>query len=154
MGNLATDWHDVDGGYTKPCGRDLSMMTISITRLRLRSLRYGPPFLYYTLVSARQARHAVGNAGVALRRHGGAYWTLTLWKDRAAVRDFMRTGPHRAAMVKLPLWCDEASLAHWDQETDRVPSWADAERHLATEGRLSAVKFPSAAQAAGHTLGS
>ncbi|TAK99600.1 MAG: DUF3291 domain-containing protein [Rhodospirillaceae bacterium] len=130
------------------------MMTISVTRLRLRSSRYLLPFLWYAFTSSRQARRSDGNRGVLLRRFRGAYWTMTLWRDRAAARAFMTSGPHRAAMPHLPLWCDEASLVHWEESVDALPTWEMAAQRLAAEGRVSAVTFPSLAQAAGITLGS
>ena len=69
------------------------------------------------------------------------------------MRAFMLNGSHRTAMPHLVQWCDEASTCHWDQASGDLPSWTEAERRLAAEGRVSAVKYPSAAQAAGATLG-
>ena len=34
-------------------------------------------------------------------------------------------------------------MAHWDQETEEVPSWDEAYRRLVAEGRNSAVTHPS-----------
>jgi hypothetical protein len=130
------------------------MAVISVTRLRLRSTRYLLPFLWYALRSNVQARRADGNLGVGLRSNKTANWTMTLWRDEKALRDFMLHGPHRTAMTRLPLWCDEASLVRWHTEDTTLPSWETAEQRLAAEGRLSAVKFPSPAHAAGRTLGS
>ena len=100
-----------------------------------------------------QAQRADGCLGVTVRRTKGAvYWTMTVWRDDAALRAFMLSGAHRQAMPKLIKWCDEASLAHWQQDTDTLPAWDEGERRLATEGRLSKVAHPSPAQAAGQTL--
>jgi hypothetical protein len=130
------------------------MASISVTRLRLRSFRFFPAFLWFALRSRMQARRAPGNRGVAVRRLEGAFWTLTLWDSAAAVRDFMTGGAHRQVMPRLMHWCDEASLVRWEENTDRLPDWESAERRLATEGRLSKVRHPSPAQQAGKTLGS
>lgn len=130
------------------------MPLVSITRLRLRSTRYVVPFLWYALRSRWQAQAASGNLGAVVRRARGAFWTLSVWQDQAAMRAFMLGGAHRSAMARLRPWCDEASLAHWQQQAATLPSWAEAEQRLARDGRISAVAHPSPAHAAGHTLGS
>ncbi len=129
------------------------MTRVSITRLRLRTRWYEIPFIYYALRSSTQAKRADGCLGVHLRRISGAYWTMTLWRDSAALRTFMLSGAHKKAMPKLAKWCDEASLAHWEQQDISMPTWAEGEQRLASEGRVSAVSRPSPAHAAGQTLG-
>jgi hypothetical protein len=128
------------------------MTRVSITRLRLRKMRFELPFVWHAMRSNAQARRADGCLALAVRRYQGAYWTLTVWRDAAAVRAFMLAGAHRAAMPKLAQWCDEASVAHWEQEADALPDWIDAERRLATAGRTSTVLHPSPAQTAGETF--
>lgn len=130
------------------------MMRVSITRLRLRSRWFELPFLWHAIRSNAQAKSADGCLSVAVRRHGGAYWTMTLWRDAAATRAFMLSGAHKAAMPTLQRWCDEASLDQWEQVDTSLPSWSEGEQRLATAGRVSHVVHPSPAQAAGRTLGS
>jgi hypothetical protein len=131
------------------------MALISVTRLHLRSGRFFLPFLFHAVRSQIQAKAAAGNHGVALRRTGtGVYWTLTVWTDKAAMRAFMLNGPHRTAMPRLAHWCDEAAVAHWEQDNTGLPSWTEAEQRLAADGRVSAVNHPSAAHTAGRPLGS
>jgi hypothetical protein len=123
------------------------MPFVSVTRLRLRSLRYAPGFFWYTLRSSRQAGAAEGNLHVALLNDAHwAFWTRTVWRDRAAMRAFMVSGPHRKAMAHLPDWCDEAALADWEQESDEPPAWTEVHRRMRSEGRRSQVKHPSPAQ--------
>ena len=86
-------------------------------------------------------------------RPGHVYWTLTVWRDTAAMKAFMTSGAHLKAMPKLLEWCDEAAVSHWQQESEALPRWAEAEEHLAREGRLSKVRNPSPAHAAGKLLG-
>jgi hypothetical protein len=130
------------------------MALIAVTRLRLRSARFFFPFLWHTLRSYFQCRAADGNVAAVTRRFDGAYWTLTIWRDKTAMRAFMLSGAHRDAMPHLQHWCDEASLGQWEQEDTALPEWTVAERRLRTEGRLSTVKHPSPAQISGATLGS
>jgi heme-degrading monooxygenase HmoA len=128
------------------------MPVISITRLHLRSWRYAPQFAVYTLGSARQARRSDGFLGGALGNdtERGA-WTMTAWRDEAAMRAFRNRGIHFNAMPRLLKWCDEASFAHWTQSDATLPSPEQAHRRMKTEGRLSKVSYPSAAHAAGVT---
>jgi len=64
------------------------------------------------------------------------------------MRAFMVASPHRVAMVNLLDWCDEASLAHWTQESAQLPDWVEAHRRLVAEGRRSKVRHPSPAHEA------
>lgn len=129
------------------------MIFVSATRLRLRSPVVFMPFLWHTLAAQRQVRRAEGCLAVNLRRTaGGVYWTLSCWRDETAMRAFMSSGAHLAAMPKLKSWCDEAAVAHWLQDDGPV-GWHDAENRLATEGRLSKVLHPSPAHRAGSALG-
>ena len=119
---------------------------ISITRLRVRSFRFLPGFIFYALRSARQARSAPGNLGTGLLREvNNTYWTRTAWQDETAMRAFMMAMPHRQAMGKLAEWCDEASVVHWNQETADLPKWHEAHRRMVAEGRPSRVRHPSPA---------
>ena len=131
------------------------MPRVSITRLRLRSAWFELPFAWHALRSQLQARKADGCLAVIARRTSGkTYWTLTLWRDAEVTRAYMVSGAHRTAMPKLMNWCDEASLAHWEQGGNELPLWAEAEHRLANEGRISKVAHPSPAQLAGKPLGS
>jgi heme-degrading monooxygenase HmoA len=123
------------------------MPLVSVTRLRLRSWRYLPEFFWRSWRTVSQARSAPGYLGHALLRDEKlAFWTCTLWRDEASMRAFVTWGAHRSAMPRLMDWCDEASVAHWEQEFAALPSWTDAHRRLQAEGRRSKVKHPSPAQ--------
>lgn len=120
------------------------MPLVSVTRLRLRSVRYLIPFMMYSLMASRQARRSKGNLGLKLLRDANqAFWTLTAWQDEEDMRAFMMTGPHRRAMPKLLDWCDEASVAHWTQDESELPGWDQAHRKMVELGRPSKVTFPS-----------
>jgi hypothetical protein len=123
------------------------MPFVSITRLRVRSLRYLPGFIAYALRVAREAKSAPGNLAVSLLGELSlAFWTRTLWTGERAMRGFMVSGAHRGAMARLPDWCDEAAVAHWIQESLDPPSWQQVHRRMLAEGRRSPVNHPSQAQ--------
>jgi Domain of unknown function (DUF3291) len=126
-------------------GRDYeSMPFISITRLRIRSIRFLPMFLVYALRSRRQAMSTIGfQGGSLLNDRNWTFWTMTAWDSQESMRGFMTTGPHRAAMPRLLDWCDEASVVHWDQAETALPSWNEADQRMRANGRVSKVRNPS-----------
>lgn len=120
------------------------MPFVSVTRVRLRRSRHLPAFYWRSLLSIVQAKRAEGNLHTSvLRDADNAFWTLTAWTDERAMRAFMTSGPHKAAMPKLIDWCDEAHVAHWMQDSAALPSWPEAYTRLLAEGRKSKVRHPS-----------
>ena len=130
------------------------MPLASITRLRLRSLRFTPLLLWRAVRSLRQARRSEGCIMADARTiRGRVFWTRTVWRDAPAMRAFMTGGAHAAAMRRLPYWCDEAAVVHWEQPaSSELPSWNEAEARMRAEGRTSRVRHPSAAHARGETV--
>ena len=130
------------------------MPSISVTRLHLRTWRFFPAFALYTLASARQIRGADGFIDGYL---GGdpdrGNWTVTAWRDEAAMQAYRSSGAHMKAMPKLLTWCDEASIAHWTQEDAGVPSPEDAFERMRRQGRVSKVKSPSTKHRRGDLVG-
>ncbi|MEP6820485.1 MAG: antibiotic biosynthesis monooxygenase [bacterium] len=125
------------------------MAFVSLTRLRVRSVRFLLPFAWQALKTARQAEGAAGFlGGKLLRESRNAFWTITAWDDETAMRAYRNSGAHRGVMHKLLEWCDEASVAHWTQENSELPNWQDAHQRLIKEGRLSKVNHPSTAHTA------
>lgn len=126
------------------------MYLVSVTRLRLRSWRYFPYFQWLAVFCHLQAKKAPGNRGAIERKTvGWTFWTLTLWESREAALAYRNASPHRDAMPKLLHWCDEASMAYWETESDQLPSWDEAAKQMAERGHLSKVLNPSERQKAG-----
>jgi hypothetical protein len=123
------------------------MAFVSVTRLHVRSVWFLPQFLVYAFSSARQAQKSAGFLGGRLMRDKSkAFWTLTVWSDAKAMEAYRIAGMHLASMPKLLNWCDEASLAHWTQDSAGVPEWGEAYRRMVEDGRPSKVNHPSASQ--------
>jgi len=78
-----------------------------------------------------------------------AFWTLTVWRNEEDMKAYRIAPPHLQAMPKLLGWCDEAALAHWNQDGAEFTDWKTAEGRLAESGRPSKVNHPSADQGAG-----
>ena len=117
------------------------MPFVSVTRLKVRSVRFLPSFVIHTLRSVRQVKEAQGfrDGALLIDRHW-TFWTMTSWDNQDNVRSFMRAG--RAGKQCRTL-CDEASVAHWDQSETGLPSWLDASQRMRESGRPSKVRFPS-----------
>lgn len=109
-----------------------------------------PGFAWYAWRSTRQVRAASGFRGGALITEPGlGFWTVTTWDDEAAMSAYRRADAHGRAMRKLAEWCDEASVIHWTAEADGVPGGETARGRMVADGRLSKVRHPSPAHAAG-----
>ena len=119
-------------------------MFISLTRLRIRSIRFLPLFALHTLRSLRQVRKAPGlQTGALLLDQSWTFWTMTAWDTHESMRQYIISGAHKQAMPKLLHWCDEASVAHWEQTGAQLPSWTDADARMRSSGRASKVLHPS-----------
>ncbi len=124
------------------------MVFVSLTRLKLRSIRFLPAFAFHTSRSLSQVKRASGFLdGGLLPERGWIFWTMTAWDSEESMRRFMTAGAHKKAMPRLLNWCDEASVAHWTQPDAALPSWEEAGRRMRATGRASKVKNPSARHA-------
>ncbi len=126
------------------------MALVSLTRLHLRSVLYFPPFLLHTLRSMRQASETEGflaGATMAEMPRALGFWTMTLWRDVQAMRSFRNAAAHLDAMKRLPGWCDESAVTHY--EADDLPSMEEAHRRMRESGKPTKLRTPSPLHAAG-----
>ena len=120
------------------------MPFISITRLRIRSIRFLPSFAIYTLRSISQVKRSPGfQGGNLLPDRSWTFWTMTAWDSEQSMRSYMTSGDHKSAMPKLLDWCDEASVVHWNQQETGLPTWREADTRMRADGRVSKVRNPS-----------
>jgi hypothetical protein len=83
-----------------------------------------------------------------LREAHRTFWTRTVWTDERAMRAYMSSDPHRRVMRSLAEWCNEASVAHWVQDSSEPPSWEEAHWRMQRDGRASKVNHPTEAHRA------
>lgn len=101
------------------------MVFVSLTRLRIRSIRFVPLFAFHTFRSLRQVSKSPGfQSGSILADRSWTFWTLTVWDMQESMRAYIVSGSHKQAMPHLLHWCDEASVAHWTQP-DATPPVVD-----------------------------
>ena len=128
------------------------MYTVSITRLRVRSVFLMPLFTHHPMRTMTQAQKADGVVGVETRfEKNNVVWTKTVWNEESAMKKYRSSGAHQIAMRMLSEMCSEASVARWQQEGAELPTWEEAHRRILTEGKLSKVKHPSPLQLSGLT---
>ena len=128
------------------------MYTVSITRLRVRSIFYMPLFMLHAMRTMTQAQKADGVQGVETRfEKNNVVWTKTIWADEAKMKEYRGSGAHQIAMRILSEICNEAAVVRWQQADTELPAWEEAHRRMLSDGKLSKVKHPSALQVAGRT---
>ncbi|MEV4556607.1 antibiotic biosynthesis monooxygenase [Kitasatospora sp. NPDC049285] len=105
---------------------------VMAAELRVRSLRYVPGFLRHSLRIRRQTRTADGALGVTLRAAPlrGTFWVLSAWTDREALGRFVKTDPHRTAMLALRPHMAGSHFATWDATSPGRPDWEEAMSQL------------------------
>lgn len=134
--------------FTVPAPPVPAETVVSVTRFRLRKLVFAPSFFLHAQRTIAQIRNADGFVtGAVLRDAHFAFWTLTLWRDQAAMRAYALSGAHARAMPGLVRWADEAHVAHWMQASAELPDWNEAARRLRAEGRAVPLRHPAPSHA-------
>jgi len=107
---------------------------VMASRLPLKRMTATVRFFRAVFAVRRQLATADGLIGYTLRARPLArdYWTLSVWKDDAALRRFMRTPPHLQVMTSLRPVMGATKFVTWTATAaDGRPSMADAVEHLA-----------------------
>ncbi len=98
------------------------------TFLPLKGWRYMIPF---QLMSSKVLKHAKQSLRIVdyavkadfLKKH---FWTLSIWKDRESMRQFVMTEPHLTAMEKFDEWAgDGSAFAGWTSSSSSI-DWEEA----------------------------
>ncbi len=127
------------------------MYFVSVTRLRIRHLRFLPIFSWHNWFTIRQTARTPGFiGGKLLAENRNTYWTMTLWEKPAAMRLLRDQGAHKRVMPRINDWCDEAAAVHWEQASPTLPTFAAAHGHMVTAGHFTRLKNPAAAHVNQH----
>ena len=81
-----------------------------------------------------QLVHTDGLVGYTLRAKplSRDYWTLSVWKDRDALNEFMRTSPHVGVMSSMKPLMEPTKFIYWSiNGADGRPNFTDALKRLA-----------------------
>jgi heme-degrading monooxygenase HmoA len=119
-----------------------------VTRLRLREPSLLDEFFASAAAVLEQAMNSAGNTGAdALAEAHDVWWTVTAWADRADMRAFVATEPHRSVIARLDDWCDEATFADWEQDDATLPDWRTCYEHVIADGQAAELTSASTANA-------
>lgn len=97
-----------------------SKVYVSITGLRLRASWHAPRFWWHAVRSMKQARLAPGNISAETRTINGVHHTVSVWRDRKSMLDYLRSGAHREAMRIFP---GIATGKTFGFLADQAPDW-------------------------------
>ena len=100
--------------------------------------RFGATLRFFRFVSAirGQLAHTDGLIGYSLwaKPIAKRYWTLSVWRDEAALMTFMRSSPHAEIMKSLRTDMGPTTFVRWTVKgTDAVVPWDEALRRLDAE---------------------
>ncbi|MER6347510.1 DUF3291 domain-containing protein [Streptomyces sp. NPDC001595] len=114
---------------------------VMASRLELKSLLSVPRFFLLSLVVFRQVRRSPGLIGASLRAEPlkRTFWTLSAWRDQAALEAFNRTDPHAKSVRGLRPAMKGSVFVFWNAEADQLPvDWDEARRRLADQATKEA----------------
>ena len=104
-----------------------------LSYLPLKSYRRIPIFFFYTAQVTKQLASAEGVLGYSAlaRPLSKQFWTLSVWKDDAALRTFVQCPPHVRIMNALAPHMGETKFVRWTLKGSELPlSWEGALRRL------------------------
>ena len=113
-------------------------LIVVATRLQLRGVRHLRRFFGLNGDIKRQLRDAPGV--LRYRRRADflrlRFYTQSIWREAAAIDEFVRSGAHLNSMVVFDEIADREASAflRWETPTARFPTWREARERLASEG--------------------
>ena len=122
------------------------MAVIVVTRLRLKDPALLDEFFTDAVAAIEQVQKSAGNLGAnALGDANNAWWTVSSWQDRAPMRAFVASEPHKTIMSRLDHYCDEATFVDWEQPGAVLPDWQTSHQRLVADGQAAQLTSPSPA---------
>uniref|UniRef100_A0A7S2XQQ6 DUF3291 domain-containing protein n=1 Tax=Attheya septentrionalis TaxID=420275 RepID=A0A7S2XQQ6_9STRA len=106
---------------------------ISITGLDLIAFYHAPKFWMHAIPSMTQARSSEGNISADGNTIQGTHHTLSVWKDRNSMLNYLRKGSHGKAMK---IFDDIATGKVYGYESDTIPTWKEARELYDKHGRV------------------
>jgi hypothetical protein len=102
------------------------------TFLPLKGWRYMVQFQLMTSKVLKQAKQSPGMVDYAVKADFPKmrFWTLSIWKDRDSMRQFVMAEPHITAMKKFEEWAgDGSAFVDWTSSSISI-DWEEAMRRL------------------------
>ncbi|MBA2280770.1 MAG: hypothetical protein H0W25_05975, partial [Acidimicrobiia bacterium] len=103
-------------------GRD--RLFVVTTRSRLKGVRYFPAMVLASARVRRQLRETGDVVRWASVIAGPTeFWTITAWRSRHHMQEFMRSGAHDDIMWLFARWLRSFWLMRWRPGSDELGSW-------------------------------
>ena len=118
---------------------------VSVTGLQLKSIWQMPRFLYF--MSGIDSTSAQGNVVTKFTGRKGVKHTLTVWNTRDNMIQFMRSGPHLAAIkatkeLSLSVENGGTGTKMYGYYSNTIPTWEDALLQWDEHGTIHGMKPP------------
>ena len=116
-------------GTPNPNGEYLAL----ISYLPLKSSRGLFPLVGYAVRVLRQLAKADGLIGYSLFAYlfSKQFWTLSVWRDEAALQAFVHHPPHLKSMGALAPYMTETKFVRWAVKGSALPlQWNDAMKRV------------------------
>lgn len=95
------------------------------TRSHLRSVRFFVPMWRASARIRGQLTDTPGCLRFASMVTGPReFWTLTVWRSRQEMLDFMRSGAHEEFMWRVTRWMDSFWLMRWSPSPQEIGDWS------------------------------
>jgi heme-degrading monooxygenase HmoA len=123
----------VPAGSRVPADRGSDLL-YQATFFRVKSLRVMLGFYLMTRRVVRQLEEGTdGLVGYSLfaRPFQRRFWTLSIWRDRSSLMEFIRRDPHLEAMRRMPSRMESFEAVRWTAPRSDAPPWEEAFRRLA-----------------------
>jgi heme-degrading monooxygenase HmoA len=104
-----------------------------VSSLPLKSHWRIPAFVRYSVQIAKQLNSAPGLLGYSLlaRVLAKRFWTLSVWENDEALREFVEKAPHVKVMASIAPHVGETKFERWKVKGSEVPlKWEDALRRI------------------------
>ena len=113
----------------------LDEAVVMASRFELTTARRVVPFLIAALRIHHQVRRTEGAIGISLvaRPLRREFYTLSSWRDRAAVDAMISIEPQRSVMSRFRDDTADARFTFWSIPADQRPTWSDAYRTLSAD---------------------
>ena len=108
------------------------MMYVSVTGLKTHSLYASMKFWFLTIPALRAAQRADGILLCENKSRNGCHHTLTVWKSRAHMLEYVRSPKHVKAIRSFSSIAVGRLLSY---ESNIIPSWEEALLKLDQEAR-------------------
>jgi hypothetical protein len=104
----------------------------SVTELRLRRWRDVPRLTADALRLRKHLKRHEGAValGLAAAPHRRTFWTLSLWRDDAALTGYRSEGTHAEVMRTYRGKLESSRSCRWTTGEQGLPKWRDAVRRL------------------------